>query len=101
MSSKLRKKWVESTNASTSIESFPRGQTLDQEEKRMKFNEDMIVKCNSVNGKEVFVGTRNMQFFLKMNLTMRGVYNRMTNVADAHTCTIGGVNLILAMVLLT
>ena len=39
----------------------------------MEFNKDMIVNGNAMNGWEIFVGTRNMQNFAKMNFMRRGM----------------------------
>ena len=67
----------------------------------MEFDEYMIINGNAMNKEKIFVGTRNMQEFSKMNLARRGMYNRMTYVTYPHTCTTCLVNLVFAMIFLT
>ena len=61
----------------------------------------MIINSDTMNGEKIFVGTRNMQNFSKVNFAGRGTYNRMTYMTYPHTCTTCRVDLILSMVFLT
>lgn len=58
----------------------------------------MVVNSNTMNGKKILGGTRNMQNFSKMNLFVRGFNDGMTNMADFNTFSTGDVNVVLATV---
>ena len=42
---------------------------------------------------------RDVENIIEMNTTIWGMQNVVTNVTDLHTCPIGGVNLLIASVL--
>ena len=58
----------------------------------------MIINGNAVNGEKIFRCTRDMQKISKMNWTMRGFNNCVTNMTDLHTFSTRGVDVILAAV---
>jgi hypothetical protein len=67
----------------------------------MKFNEDIVVFSDTMNGNKVFGGIWNMKNIFKMQEFRGGFNNCMTNMTNAHTLSIGCVNLLTALVLLS
>ena len=51
-----------------------------------------------MNGKKAFIGTRDMQDFLKMKFAMGSSNNFVTNMTHPHSCTTRSVELVLAAV---
>jgi hypothetical protein len=67
----------------------------------MKFNEDIAVYSKTMNGNKIFGGMWNMKNIFKMQGFRGGFNNCMTNMTNAHTLSIGRVNLLTALVLLS
>jgi hypothetical protein len=67
----------------------------------MKFNEDIVVYSKTMNGNKIFSGMRDMKNIFKMQGYRGGFNNCMTNMTNAHTLSIGRVNLFTALVLLS
>jgi hypothetical protein len=63
---------VKTTIARTFKQYSPRGLILNQKEEGVKFNEDMVIKCKSMNRKQILRGTRNMKDVIKMHATIWG-----------------------------
>ena len=61
----------------------------------------MIIDSNMMNGEKIFVNTRDMKIFPKVNFPMRVINDCVTNVTNLHTFSTGSVDVVLAAVLLT
>jgi hypothetical protein len=51
-----------------------------------------------MNGYEILMSTRNMQHIIKMKGASRSGQYGFTDMNNLHTCSIGGVNLIMSIV---
>jgi hypothetical protein len=71
---------------------------LDQEKIGVKLNKSIIVKGEAMNGDEIFVCTRNMKNIIKNKVAGRSGNDRFTNTRNLHTCTIGRMYLVVAIV---
>jgi hypothetical protein len=67
----------------------------------MIFNKYVIIGCKTMNGSEIFVSLWNIKHIVKDEITGRGTNSTMTNLTDSHTCTAGGVDLVVAGVLVS
>jgi hypothetical protein len=80
-------------------QSYSGDHILYQKEERVKLKKDMIIKYESMNGKQVIRCTRNMENIFKMQRTTRGMQYSMTNVADVHTIAVCSVHTVMSIVL--
>jgi hypothetical protein len=71
---------------------------LDQEKIGVKLNKSIIVKGEAINGDEIFVCTKNMKNIIKNKVAGRSGNNKFTNTRNLHTCTIGRMYLVVAIV---
>jgi hypothetical protein len=71
---------------------------LDNEEIRVKFKKDVIVKSDSMNRGKIVGSLRNMKDMIKFKIMMRSTNNSMTNMSNMHTWPTCNVNLISSVV---
>jgi hypothetical protein len=71
---------------------------LYKKEIRMKFKKNIVIRCNAMYENEILFREMNMKDIMKLHITNRGMNCRMTIVSNVHTCTIGVMNLICAII---
>jgi hypothetical protein len=91
-------KWVEASSSLALEQYFPQLPVLDKKDIRAKFKENIVVRGNTMNRSKVFRGLRDMENIMYYKITMWSMNNRLTNVLNAHTCTVGRVYLVIAIV---
>jgi hypothetical protein len=72
---------------------------LSKKEIRVKFQKDIVIRCNVVNRGKILGRFGDMQDIIQEKITTKSTNNRMTNVFNMHTCAIGYVDLIRAIIL--
>jgi len=93
-------KRIKTISTSAFQESFPRDLILNQEKIWVKLKESLIIFCKAMNRDKVFLSLRDMKNIIKMQISMRGTNNSITNMINVHTCTICCAYLVIAGVLL-
>jgi hypothetical protein len=73
---------------------------LNKKIKWVKFTYDIIIKIKLRNRQKITSHRRNPLNITKMELTIRMTSDErcLANMRDGHTCTIGGVNLVVPIV---
>jgi hypothetical protein len=64
----------------------------------VKLKEDIIIKCDFTNRKQVFGCTRNMENIFKMQMTTRGSTILNDQCADVHTVAVCSVHTVTSLV---
>ena len=59
---------VEAILASTEKKSSPRGSILDKEIIRMKFNKDIVITNELMDGEKIFTNVRHMKYITKRHI---------------------------------
>jgi hypothetical protein len=90
--------WIKAALTWAAQQHLPRFLVLDQEKIWVKLNKSIIVKGETMNGNDIFVCSRNMKNIIKNKVTGRSGNNRFTNTRNLHTCTIGCMYLVVAIV---
>lgn len=74
---------------------------LDKKAIRMEFKEDIIISGKTIHRNKVSRHTRNMKDVFKMLISTRDFNLGVSNMTNKHTCTVGCLHMIFAMILLT
>ena len=94
-----RVKCIQATMKTTAKQNDPRVPILDKETKRVKLSKDIIITCKLRNGQQTTCSRGNSEDIRKMQRAKIVCKERgLTNMRDAHTCSIGGVHLIMTTI---